>query len=389
MNFRSHQYTTKTSNSNTLGIHLALQFIGDFYKIMLSEDSLYHPEQANTVATFYIIPAIEQAKYHGIDVDQLLQTFNIPAQLLAEPKARITSNQYAGLMTSLMRLLDDEFLLLGGKRRTRMGTFAMMCHTIISCPTLSKAIHRSLQFYNLFLDDIQMKLRKRGDQVIATFKINAPEDDSHIISTECSLVIIHRLTSWLINHRIELLGANFIYEKPSHAEEYNRLFRCPIQFNQEENSIIFPAKYLKYPLQQDVDSLKEFLRYAPGNLLMIPEKNDSLSAQIRAILGTDFRRDFPDFETVAQKLNSTPQTLRRHLKEENTSYQEIKDKLRRDASIYYLNKQHLSINEITELMGFSEPSTFHRAFKKWTGLTPGVYRQEVANGTTTKSSEDK
>ena len=72
----------------------------------------------------------------------------------------------------------------------------------------------------------------------------------------------------------------------------------------------------------------------------------------------------------------TPQTLRRRLKEGNTSYQEIKDTIRKDASIYYLSKPELSIDEIALLMGFSEASSFHRAFKKWTGKTPSVYRRE-------------
>jgi AraC-like DNA-binding protein len=74
-------------------------------------------------------------------------------------------------------------------------------------------------------------------------------------------------------------------------------------------------------------------------------------------------------------MHLSPQTLRRRLKEENTSYQEIKDHLRRDQAIYYLSRNDYPINEIAHLIGFTEPSTFHRAFKKWTGLTPGAYRQ--------------
>ena len=71
----------------------------------------------------------------------------------------------------------------------------------------------------------------------------------------------------------------------------------------------------------------------------------------------------------------SPQTLRRHLREEGTSFQELKDHLRRDLAIYQLGSD-LPIQRIAERLGFSEPSAFHRAFKKWTGLTPGAYRAQ-------------
>lgn len=73
-------------------------------------------------------------------------------------------------------------------------------------------------------------------------------------------------------------------------------------------------------------------------------------------------------------MHTSPQTLRRHLREEGSSFQELKDHLRRDLAIYYLGRNEMTIEIIAEQLGFSEPSAFHRAFKKWTGLTPGAYR---------------
>lgn len=81
-------------------------------------------------------------------------------------------------------------------------------------------------------------------------------------------------------------------------------------------------------------------------------------------------------ESIAQHLHISPQTLRRHLREEGTSFQELKDQLRRDIAIYHLRRADLSLQQIAEQTGFSEPSAFHRAFKKWTGLTPGAYRAQ-------------
>lgn len=106
-----------------------------------------------------------------------------------------------------------------------------------------------------------------------------------------------------------------------------------------------------------------------------PDEGNSLVTQIREIIGSDLSAELPNFEYVAQALHTSAQTLRRRLKEEGLTYQELKDQLRRDSALYYLERGDLSIQEVAEKLGFSEPSTFHRAFKKWTNMTPGAYRQ--------------
>jgi AraC-like DNA-binding protein len=131
------------------------------------------------------------------------------------------------------------------------------------------------------------------------------------------------------------------------------------------------------PLIQNALSLSKFLRSSLKELMDGDIENASLNAQIRSIISKDYGNNFPDFSVVCDKLNMTPQTLRRRLKEEHTSYQEIKDNIRKDASVFYLSKPELTIDEIAMLMGFSEASSFHRAFKKWTGKTPSVFRQEL------------
>lgn len=162
---------------------------------------------------------------------------------------------------------------------------------------------------------------------------------------------------------------------PAHASEYDLLFPCAQVFGAPNSSLVFPARYLSLPLLQDERTLKHFLERSPADLLSRPDEGDSLSSQLRRLLSRD-RTPWPDLEAVAQHLHISPQTLRRHLREEGTSFQALKDELRRDIAIYHLGRADLSLQEIAEQLGFSEPSAFHRAFKKWTGLTPGAYRAQ-------------
>jgi len=328
----------------------------------------------SSVAINYIRSALASARDAGLDIRALLDSAGIPASLLAEDRARVSHAQYLRLTLGAMRALDDEFVLRGGVMRTPHGTFALMCRGVIHEPTLQRALLHAIHFYNTLLPDIRLGLHRHGDRAVFTVHLDNPALDPEHVMVEVMLVMAQRFAGWLVDHRIALSAAEFVHAEPAHVDEYRMLFHCPLQFRAARNAIYFPARQLDWPVAQNPRTLRRFLREAPGNLLVIPDNDNSVTAQVRACLGRDFSQELPDFEEVARRLRITPQTLRRRLREEGTSYQEIKDNIRRDAAIGYLARPQLSIMDIAQLMGFSEPSTFHRAFKKWTGLTPGAYR---------------
>ncbi|MGV8864711.1 MAG: AraC family transcriptional regulator [Pseudomonas sp.] len=328
-----------------------------------------------TIASHFARAALGGVQRRGIDCSSLLQQSGIQPELLSEPRARIAPEQFARLIQLVWQQLDDEYMGFGHGPSTR-GTFAMMCHALIHCRSLEKALARGLLFYGLFPDAPRLSLRREGDWARLSLDDSALRDPDHFLS-ECLLVIWHRLGSWLIGQRIRLEQATFSYDRPEHSGEYDLLFPCPILFNAETTSLLFHARYLSMPLLQDERTLKHFLERSPADLLARPDDGDSLSNQLRRLLSRDCNR-WPDLESVAEQMHISPQTLRRHLREEGTSFQGLKDQLRRDMAIYHLSRAELSLQQIAEQLGFSEPSAFHRAFKKWTGLTPGAYRaQEV------------
>jgi AraC-like DNA-binding protein len=108
------------------------------------------------------------------------------------------------------------------------------------------------------------------------------------------------------------------------------------------------------------------------------KNGSSLSARIRRRLRQLLPGDVPDFDRLAGELNMTSATMRRRLHEEGSSYQGIKDQLRRDLAIGYLSHSERSVMDIALELGFSERSAFHRAFRKWTGASPGEFRRDAA-----------
>ncbi|MCO6058589.1 AraC family transcriptional regulator [Pseudomonas sp. MOB-449] len=328
-----------------------------------------------TIASHFVRAALRGAMRHGVDCTPVLRAAGIQPALLEEPRARVAPEQFARLMQVLWEVLDDEYMGFGVQRSKR-GTFAMMCHAIIHCRTLEKALGRGTLFYGLFPDSPRIRLSRDGDFAVLAVDDSMLWDPDHFL-VESLLVIWHRLGSWLIGQHIRLEEATFSYPEPVHTSEYELLFPTRRQFGAPRISLRFQARYLAMPLLQDERTLKHFLEHSPANLLARPDGGDSLTSQIRRLLGRDCRT-WPDLETIAQRLHISPQTLRRHLREEGSSFQEQKDHLRRDLAIYHLGRDELSIQDIAEQLGFSEPSAFHRAFKKWTGLTPGAYRAQEA-----------
>ncbi|MBC3271983.1 AraC family transcriptional regulator [Pseudomonas sp. SWRI81] len=326
-----------------------------------------------TIASHFARAALGGARRLGFDYSGLLLQLGISPELLDEPRARIAPEQFTRLIQGLWLALDDEYLGFGNAP-SKPGTFAMMCHASIHCRNLEKALQRGLLFYSLFPDAPRLTLNREDEWVRLSLDDSPLWDPDHFL-TESLLVIWHRLGSWLIGQRIRLEQATFSYPRPDHGAEYDLLFPCPMVFGTERSSLLFHSRYLAMPLLQDERTLKHFLERSPADLLSRPDDGDSLSSRLRRLLSRDSAH-WPDLEAVAAHLHISPQTLRRHLREEGTSFQELKDQLRRDIAIYHLGRAELSLQQIAEQLGFSEPSAFHRAFKKWTGLTPGAYRAQ-------------
>lgn len=328
----------------------------------------------DTISIHFVNAALTGVKRMGLDIDNLLSHVGIEAELLRQPKARISPDQYTKFVKMLWLVTQDEHIGFDVQQR-KLGTFAMMCQLIIHCKTLGQALERSTEFYRLFGESWSVILERDKHEARLIPLIPSEYDPDHFL-TESMLMIWHGLASWLIERRIPLERVQFGYDKPNHVEEYDALFFAPVmQFNAQRTEVTFAADYLDLPIRQNEDTLAEFLKTAPAQLLVKFKNTNSLTNRIREVLKSQIGEDMPTLNDVAAMLYLSPQTLRRRLATEGKSYQGVKDALRRDAAIHLLLSPELSLEDVAQHVGFSETSTFHRAFKKWTGVTPGLYRQ--------------
>ncbi|CAH0990202.1 hypothetical protein SIN8267_00294 [Sinobacterium norvegicum] len=190
-----------------------------------------------------------------------------------------------------------------------------------------------------------------------------------------SLWIWHRLCCWLIGEYIPLQQArvNLSASDKQHAE-LNKMFNGTLLFDQDYCSIEFEKRFLKHEIVQNQQTTDTLLSKFPLELMLIEEQPKTLAEQIKSLIGSDLSRAMPDAETVAKRCNIAVATLHRRLQKENTSYQNIKDQCRYDAAITMLQGGNTAIKEIASQLNYSDVSTFHRAFKKWSGVSPAQYR---------------
>mgnify|MGYP000076244734 CR=1 FL=1 len=315
------------------------------------------------------------AQAGGLDCRQLLLDSEIDPTLLENPDNRIPRERVAHLLRREWDLLADES---GGflARPWLPGTFAMMGHACISCPNLRRALLRSGRFVSMVSDDLQIKLVEDGEEARLLFHHGNHKQLPNQIFVESLALIWLRFFSWLIDRTILLERVHLAFPPAEYDEDYSDMFPCRHYFHQRETCLVFNTRYLQMPLVRDEQQLAEFLARAPECLLAQYKSDNSYTGRIRRILHGQNSIENLSLDDVAARLYTSPQTLRRRLKEEGNSWQDIKDSVRRDMAVYQLKKQETAVAEIAERLGFSEPSAFNRAFKKWTGLAPGAYREK-------------
>lgn len=328
--------------------------------------------EKDTVSMYFVTAAVERLSKPARD--HVLSSAGIPSELVAVPHARVTSESFAALWLAAARELDDEFFGLDA-RRMKVGSFALLCHAVLNSQNLDRAVKQILRGLALFLDEVSGDLRLEDQQAVISIANRIVDAPARRFADETFLVMVHGLMCWLAGKRIALSLAEFAYPRPPYAHEYAVMFSQHLRFGAQRTAIRFEARLLSAPVVQTAATLKHFLRSAPQSVFLKYKNEDSWTARLRRRLRSHIGApDWPVLDDIAAQFHVAPTTLRRKLISEGTSYQGIKDELRRDAAIHHLCNSALSIADIGGLLGFQEASAFHRAFKKWSGVQPGEYR---------------
>ena len=325
---------------------------------------------------------LAQARAFNCDVDAMLHAARLPFDPLRQDvqTALVSREQYSRLCLALIRELGDEAAGVMPDVQTPPGTTRLIALSMINSPNLGAALHRAIEFNEVCRvrhgADVINRLIVDEERKEATLTYTSRDDSNEgQHGLLCNLAMWLRFSGWLIGQCIDVTSATCAGPQPAFMAGMRHFFSCPVSYGAAVNSVTFSARHLTAELVRDEAQLMEFLKLAPYYVIIEPQTSTlSITHRIREILGNDFRQEMPSFEELTTLLNMSARTLRRRLEKEGTSYQRIKDNARRDRAIAMLSRDRLTVSEVAEQIGFSDPSAFHRSFKKWTGQSPGSYR---------------
>ncbi len=243
-------------------------------------------------------------------------------------------------------------------------------------------MYRFTQVWNLMLDDYKLMLERGND----TFKIalmprgGGPDQNdgmTHInrFGHMAMLKLAHGVASWLVGYEVTLRKVSFAFSRPAFAEDYKVLFPAKVDYEQRYSAIYFHSELADQRFKRSYADLNPFLERAPRDWIFTTYKEHALSMKVHDFLSRSDNIGC-SVAQVASAFHVSPRTLMRRLSAEHTSFQAIKDALRRDFSIFELINTNKSIKNVAHDQGFTSVSTFHRAFRRWTGYTPGEYRRQ-------------
>jgi AraC-like DNA-binding protein len=333
--------------------------------------------EKDSVSIYFVELVVHALRDQPLRLQSVLEAAGIDMALLGDSQARVAASAFAALWLIQIKELEDEFFGLDSHGMP-LGSFALICRGLIQELNLEKALRQCIASFGLFLRDFRGSLSIRGPRTVIAVDTHTNDPTRQRFGEETFLLLLISLLCWLGGRRITIDRAQFRQHREGLLDDA-LLWGFNLSFGAQRTEIEFSSHYLRLPVVQGLASLKSFLRTAPQWLVIRFRNQRGLAGQVYQRLRNSHYGHWPTLLEMAAELKLSPTTFRRRLEREGCAFQGIKDDVRRGIAQQKLRDTDLSVVDIADLVGFQEPSAFHRAFKKWTGESPGVYRSKHAH----------
>lgn len=326
-----------------------------------------------TISIRYARRVLDAARAQGVAIEPLCEVVRLPVPPYPDPDRRISVDQFVRLWGAVMEIVHDDAFPLRVAQATgvaELGILGLACKT---CATVKDAIDRARRFLPLVTDAARWEVVRTRDGVDLVLKRGASlRPDLRYID---EFVLAEFMWAARIMTGIDWAprAVHFAHPAPANPVEIHAFFGVPVQFASPTSKLVIGHKVLELPLVKADHELSTFLeRHAEALLDKVVAEEPLLDAVRRTIARLLGEKE-TTIEAVATALATSERTLRRRLEDAGTSFRELLDEVRCEWAKRELVERRRSRDEIAERLGFSDPSAFHRAFRRWTGKTPMHY----------------
>jgi AraC-like DNA-binding protein len=320
----------------------------------------------------------EALTQRGVDATRACAEADLEPGLLNDPTEMVSATEYGRFLEVAVRLSEDPAFALHVGERAQTAALHTVGYLLLNCRTMRDAIAQFVRFAALIYEDARWELRESDSAAIFAYEHSVLAPEVAALDAEFCLAFIVGVGRHFCGRENRPREVRFRHAAPGHVRRYEQVFGCPVSFGQPRHEIIFKRSLLDVPQIHRDEPVAQLLRQRAENLLTARGTDALLKQRIVDLVKYQPDLDSLDTDSLARRLGMGPRTLRRRLAVLNVSLNTLVEAARCELAREALTKA-TPIKEIACRLGYSEPSAFQRAFKRWTGMTPGQYRASAGS----------
>jgi AraC-like DNA-binding protein len=312
----------------------------------------------------------------GIAIDAFLRDAGIDREVFAS-QGNLDIAVTAQAVGAAYRLTGDPALALRIGMAAPFHSLGVAGQVFLHCPTMRAAIGEVDRYLSLIQPMSRFRLLEEGDRAHLIYEPPFADPRAYRFGTELALAFVVRIGRHFTSQRSTPIEVRVCHQAPSYAHVYAEVFGCPVRFGASRNEIVFSRSMLDVPQPFTDEGLWRVLKSRAEELLVQEQAREHLHERVKQVLQHEVDLSSVHPVGIARRLGMSPRSLRRRLSDEGHSLSALVDEVRREVALSELGNPEMPIKRIADRVGFSEVSAFHRAFKRWTGLTPARYRAQT------------
>ena len=324
-----------------------------------------------TVSANTVHGALSALRRRGERIDTFLADVGLTGSAVELPDAQIPRRVASHLWDEAARAVGDLAFGVKATESLDAGTFGLISYLGVTSPTVGEALRLMCKYWHVQSNVGVWKVAQCGDEL----RVNhAPRNCSVHFREYCTASIPHYLRR-LVGDEWQLSEVFFAHKRAGPTESHEAVFGLKPRFDQGQSGFSFPTRLLGAPLVTADPHLNRLLQRHATWLLSRLQQPASARGQLKELLLSARANHNISLLQAARGLGVAPRSLQRQLKNEGTSYREVVDQVRLELATQLLIEARCTANETATELGFSEPAAFHRAFKRFSGMSPGAYQR--------------